>query len=259
VTQAPIRQELIDELMADYKSPKDLTGPDGLLQQLIGRLIEAASDGELTEHLGYERGDPAGQGSGNSRNGTTPKTLISEHGEIPVGVARDGNGTFEPQIVPKGETHWGGFDDPIDDQIVALDADGMSVEEIRGFLASQYHVEVSKDFISRVTDSVLDDVRAWQTRPLDECYPVIWIDALVVKIRVDGVVRNRPAYLILGLNVLAEAGVLTQRNEGRQRYRVFEATDVLDLFTALERALASPTGDTRVERPARCVPKRPET
>lgn len=196
MAQAPIPQELIDQLMADYKSPEDLTGPDGLLQQLIGRLIEAASDGELTDHLGYGRGDPAGRGSGNSRNGTTPKTLVTEHGEIPVNVARDRNGTFEPQIVPKGETHWGGFDD----QIISMYAGGMTVEEIRGFLGEQYHVEVSKDFISRVTDSVLDDVRAWQTRPLDECYPVIWIDALVVKIRVDGVVRNRPAYLVLGLN-----------------------------------------------------------
>jgi putative transposase len=197
MAQAPIPQELIDQLMADYKSPEDLTGPDGLLQQLIGRLIEAASAGELTDHLGYERGDPAGRGSGNSRNGTTPKTLITEHGEIPVNVARDRNGTFEPQIVAKGETHWGGFDD----QIISMYAGGMTVEEIRSHLAGLYHVEVSKDFISRVTDSVLDDVRAWQTRPLDECYPVIWIDALVVKIRVDGVVRNRPAYLVLGLNL----------------------------------------------------------
>jgi putative transposase len=197
MAQAPIPQELIDQLMESYESPEDLTGPDGLLQQLIGRLIEAASQGELTDHLGYERGDPAGRGSGNSRNGTTPKTLMTAHGEIPVKVARDRNGTFEPQIVAKGETHWGGFDD----QIISMYAGGMTVEEIRSHLAGLYHVEVSKDFISRVTDSVLDDVRAWQTRPLDECYPVIWIDALVVKIRVDGVVRNRPAYLVLGLNL----------------------------------------------------------
>lgn len=196
MTQAPIRQELIDELLADYEVPSDLTGPDGLIKQLVGRLIEAASAGELTDHLGYEKGDPMGRGSGNSRNGTTPKTLITELGELPVNVARDRNGTFEPQIVEKGQTHWDGFDE----RIISMYAGGMTVEEIRGHLADLYDVEVSRDFISRVTDAVLDDVRAWQARPLDECYLVVWIDALVVKVRTDGVVRNRPAYLVLGLN-----------------------------------------------------------
>lgn len=147
--------------------------------------------------MGYEKGDPAGRGSGNSRNGATPKTLITEMGELPVEIARDRNGVFEPQIVEKGQTHWDGFDD----RIISMYAGGMTVEEIRVHLAEIYHVDVSKDFISNLTDSVLDDIRAWQTRPLDECYPVVWIDALVVKIRVDGVVRNRPAYLVLGLNM----------------------------------------------------------
>jgi len=198
MTQTPlIRQELIDELIAGYEVPSDLTGPDGLIKHLLGRLIEAASQGELTDHLGYEKGDPAGRGSGNSRNGTTPKTLITELGELPVEIARDRNGTFEPQIVEKGQTHWDGFDD----KIISMYAGGMTVAEIRQHLSEIYNVEVSKEFISTVTDSVLDDVRAWQTRPLDECYLVVWIDALVVKIRVDGVVRNRPAYLVLGLNM----------------------------------------------------------
>jgi putative transposase len=192
-----IRQELLDELLAGYESPEDLTGPDGLIKQLIGRLVETAAGAELTEHLGYERGDRAGRGSGNSRNGTTPKTLLTEHGEVRVAMPRDRVGSFEPQIVPKGETHFDG----LDDKIIALYAGGMTVEEIRVFLSDMYRIEVSRDFISRVTDAVLDDVRLWQSRPLDECYLVVWIDALVVKIRVDGVVRNRPAYLVLGLNI----------------------------------------------------------
>jgi len=194
---AEIRQELLDELLADYESREDLVGPDGLIRQLFKRLIETAAGAELTEHLGYEKHDPAGRGSGNSRNGTTPKTLRTEFGDVEVEIARDRNSTFEPRIVAKGQTHWDGFDD----KIISMYAGGMTVEEIRGHLADIYGVEVSKDFISTVTDKVLEDVRAWQTRPLDECYLVLWIDALVVKIRVDGVVRNRPAYLVLGLNL----------------------------------------------------------
>lgn len=194
---AEIRQELLDELLADYKVRSDLVGPDGLIKELFKRLIETAAGAELTEHLGYERGEQAGRGSGNSRNGTTPKTLLTEHGEVPVAISRDRNGTFAPQIVAKGQTHWDGFDD----KIISMYAGGMTVEEIRGHLGELYGVEVSKDFISRVTDTVLDDVRLWQNRPIDECYLVVWIDALVVKVRVDGVVRNKPAYLVLGLNV----------------------------------------------------------
>jgi len=193
----PIRQELLDELLADYKSRDDLVGPDGLIKELFARLIETAAGAELTEELGYEKGDPAGWGSGNSRNGTTPKTLLTEFGDVPVEIPRDRNGTFEPQIVVKGQTHWDGFDD----KIISMYAGGMTYEEIRGHLTEIYGVTVSKDFISTVTDKVLDDVRAWQNRPLDECYLVVWIDALVVKVRVDGVVRNRPAYLVLGLNM----------------------------------------------------------
>lgn len=194
---AEIRQELLDELLADYSSPEDLTGPDGLIKQLIGRLIETAAGAELSEHLGYDKHDPVGRGSGNSRNGTTPKTLRTDHGDIPVAIPRDRNGTFEPVIVAKGETHWDGFDD----KIIAMYADGMTYDGIQNFLGELYGVKVSKDFISRVTDKVLEDVRAWQTRPLDECYLVLWIDALVTKVRVDGVVRNRPVYLVLGLNI----------------------------------------------------------
>ena len=192
-----IRQELLDELLANYKSPEDLTGPDGLLKTLFRRLIETAGGAELSMHLGYDKGDPAGRGSGNSYNGTTPKTLKTDLGEVPIDMPRDRNGSFEPQIVAKGQTHWNGFDE----RIIALYAGGMTVDAIRDHLGEIYGITVSKDFISTVTDRVLDDVRAWQNRPLDECYLVVWIDALVVKVRVDGVVRNRPAYLVLGLNM----------------------------------------------------------
>lgn len=200
-----IRQELLDELLANYQSPEDLTGPDGLLKTLFKRLIETAGGAELEMHLGYEKGDPAGRGSGNSYNGTSPKTLKTDLGEIAIDMPRDRNSTFEPQIVPKGETHWDGFDD----RIISLYAGGMTVEEIRAHLAEIYGVQVSKDFISTVTDKVLDDVRAWQARPIDDCYLVLWIDALVVKVRVDGVVRNRPAYLVLGLNMDGKKEALT--------------------------------------------------
>ncbi len=208
-----IRQELLDELLADCESPEDLTGPDGLIKQLVGRLIESASAGELTGHVGYEMGDPVGRGSGNSRNGTAPKTLITDLGELPVAITRDRNGTFEPQIVEKGQTHWDGFDD----KIISMYAGGMTYEEIRGHLVEIYGIEVSKDFIGTVTDSVLDDVRAWQNRPLDECYPVIWVDALVVTIRTDGVVRNRPVYLVLGLNMEGKKQALSLVVGNRRR------------------------------------------
>ena len=134
---AEIRQELLDELLADYENREDLVGPDGLIKQLFGRLIETAAGAELTEHLGYERGDPAGRGSGNSRNGTTPKTLLTEHGEVPVEMPRDRNSSFEPKIVEKGQTHWDGFDD----KIISMYAGGMTVEEIRGHLEEIYGVD----------------------------------------------------------------------------------------------------------------------
>ena len=192
-----ISQELLDELLADYERPEDLIGPDGLLKELFSRLIETAAGSELTDPLGYEKGDPVGWGSGNSRNGTTSKTLLTDHGAVPVAMPRDRNGSFQPQIVTKGQTHFDGFDD----KIISMYAGGMTYSEIQGHLADIYGVEISKDFLTRVTDAVLDDVKVWQNRPLDPCYPIVWVDALVVKIRTDGVVRNRPAYLVLGLNI----------------------------------------------------------
>ena len=172
-----IRDEVIEELLQGYSRPEDLLGEDGLFKQLKKRLLERALGAELTEHLGYEKGDPAGQGTGNSRNGYSSKTVVGDDGAIEIAVPRDRNSSFEPQIVPKGQTRFEGFDE----RIISLYARGLSVREIQGHLQELYSVEVSPDLISRVTDAVLEEVQDWQNRPLDRVYPVIFFDALRVK------------------------------------------------------------------------------
>ncbi len=199
-----IRPELLDELLADYEKPDDLLGEDGLFKQLKAVLLERALDAELSDHLGYEKGDPAGRGTGNSRNGYSDKTVLSEDGEIDIAVPRDRTGTFDPLIVPKGERRLEGFDD----RIVSLYARGMTVREIRGHLQELYGVAVSPDLISRVTDVVLEEVREWQNRPLDAVYPVVFFDALRVKIRDEGLVRNKAVYVALALTAEGEKEVL---------------------------------------------------
>lgn len=199
-----LRAELLDELLAEYERPEDLLGEDGLFRQLKKALLERALGAELSEHLGYEKGDPAGRGSGNSRNGYSGKTVLTEDGELDLSVPRDRNGTFEPLIVPKGERRLDGFDD----RIISLYARGMTVREIQGHLQELYGVEVSPDLISRVTDAVLDEVRAWQTRPLDPLYPVVFFDALRVKIRDEGLVRNKAVYLALAITAEGDKEVL---------------------------------------------------
>ena len=195
MTQA-IRDEIIEELLQGYSSPQDLLGEEGLFKELKKRLLERALGAELTEHLGYEKGAPAGRGSGNSRNGYSSKTVIGDDGAIEIAVPRDRNSTFEPQLVPKGQTRLDGFDD----RIISLYARGLSVREIQSHLMEIYGVEVSPDLISRVTDAVLEEVREWQNRPLDPLYPVIFFDALRVKIRDEGLVRNKAVYVALALN-----------------------------------------------------------
>src|SRR5262245_28791945 len=160
--------------------------------------------GDLTEHLGYEKGDPAGRGSGNSRNGTSSKTVLTEDGEVEISIPRDRAGSFEPQLIAKGQTRFDGFDD----KILSLYARGMTVREIQGHLAELYGTEVCPDLISRVTDAVLDEVREWQNRPLDRVYPVIFFDALRVKIRDEGLVKNKAVYVALALNSDGEKSVL---------------------------------------------------
>ena len=199
-----LRPELLDELLADYETPEDLLGDEGLFKQLKKALLERALGAELTDHLGYEKGDPAGRGTGNSRNGHSGKTVLTEDGEVDLEVPRDRNGTFEPAIVPKGERRLDGFDD----RILSLYARGMTVREIQGHLHELYRIEVSPDLISRVTDAVLEEVREWQNRPLDAVYPVVFFDALRVKIRDEGLVRNKAVYLALAITCQGEKEVL---------------------------------------------------
>src|ERR1700741_3826098 len=167
-TNTTITPELLDQLLANYEKPEDLTGDDGLFKQLKKALIERALGAELTEHLGYEKGDPAGRGKGNSRNGASSKTVLTEDGEVEIAVPRDRAGSFEPQLIAKGQTRFDGFDD----KILSLYARGMTVREIQGHVAELYGTEVSPDLISRVTDAVIDEVREGQNRPLDPGYPV---------------------------------------------------------------------------------------
>ena len=204
MTKTAITPDLLDELLANYSKPEDLTGEDGLFKQLKKALIERALGAELTEHLGYEKGDPAGRGSGNSRNGTSSKRLLTEDGEVEISVPRDRAGSFEPQLVAKGQTRFDGFDD----KILSLYARGMTVREIQGHLSELYGIDVSPDLISRVTDAVLEEVREWQNRPLDPVYPVIFFDALRVKIRGEGLVKNKAVYIALALNAEGEKEVL---------------------------------------------------
>jgi transposase-like protein len=187
---------LADQLLARAQAEgMELLGPEGLLSQVTKAVLERALAEEMTEHLGYERHDPAGRGSGNSRNGATSKTLLTDVGAVGLDVPRDRNGSFQPRIVRKGQTRLDGFNE----RIVALYARGMSTRDIRAHLREIYGVEVSPDLISRVTDAVLEELQEWQARPLDAVYPVVFIDALMVKIR-DGVVANRPVYLAIGID-----------------------------------------------------------
>jgi transposase-like protein len=203
-TDSTITPELLDQLLANYSKPEDLTGENGLFKQLKRALIERALGAELTEHLGYEKGDPGGRGSGNSRNGTSSKTILTEDGEIEIAVPRDRAGSFEPQLVAKGQTRFDGFDD----KILSLYARGMTVREIQGHLAELYGTEVSRDLISRVTDAVLEEVREWQGRPLDAIYPIVFFDAMRVKIRDEGLVKNKAVYVALAYNSDGEKDVL---------------------------------------------------
>jgi len=196
--------ELADQLLARAEAGGvELLGPDGLLSQVTKAVLERALAEEMTGHLGYEKHDPAGRGPGNSRNGTTAKTLLTDVGAVDLAVPRDRAGSFEPQIVRKGQTRLEGFNE----RIVALYARGMTTRDIRAHLREMYDVEVSADLISRVTDGVLEELAEWQSRPLDRVYPVIFIDALMVKIR-DGVVTNRAVYLAIGIDCDGEKQVL---------------------------------------------------
>jgi putative transposase len=205
--------KLVDQLLADYKTPEEIAGENGLLQQLTKAVLERILQAELTGHLGYEKHDPAGHKSGNSRNGTSRKTLKGNFGKLELETPRDRNGTFEPKIVAPHQTRWPEFDD----KILSLYARGMSTREIQEHLKEIYRVEVSAGLISDVTAEVQEEVQAWQNRPLDRCYPIVYMDALQVKMRDNGHVRNRAVYVAIGVSmegVKEVLGLWTSDNEG---------------------------------------------
>jgi putative transposase len=202
--------ELIDGLLKQRRKPEDV---QGLLKQFTKAVVERAMEAEMNEHLGYEKHDPAGANSGNSRNGFTRKTLTGEFGEMEIATPRDRNGEFEPRIVRKNQTRWPGFDD----KILSMYARGMTTREIQGHLEEMYQVEVSPSLISEVTDGVMEQARAWQNRPLEPFYGVVFLDALYVKMRHEGRVENRAVYVALGINLEGRKEVLglwTAANEG---------------------------------------------
>jgi putative transposase len=199
-----ISDEVIDELLAGASTEEEIAGPGGLLAQLTKRLIERALEVELTEHVGYEpHCEPPG-GSANQRNGAPPKTLITEHGKIQINAPRDRDGSFEPKIVKKRQRRFQGFDE----KILALYSRGLSVRDIRAHLQEIYGVEVSLDLISRVTDAVMNDAREWGKRPLEDIYPIVFLDCMVLKIRDGGTVQRKALYLALGVTLDGERDVL---------------------------------------------------
>src|SRR5216684_1671169 len=169
-----VDKKLIDEMLKGHSTVEEIAGENGLLKQLTKAIVERALQAELTTHLGYERHSPEGHGSGNSRNGASSKRLKGEFGTLEIAVPRDRQANFEPQLVAKGQTRWHGFDD----RILSLYARGMTTREIQGHLEEIYQVEVSPTLISNVTEAVIDEVRAWQARPLDAVYAIVYLDAL---------------------------------------------------------------------------------
>ena len=208
-----VDKELIDKLLAEYKSPEEMVGENGLLKQLTKAIVERALQAELTTHLGYEKHSAEGNEQGNTRNGTSSKRLKGEFGTVEIEVPRDRQASFAPKLVPKGATRFAGFDD----KILSLYARGMTTREIQGHLEEMYQVEVSPALISNVTDAVIEEVKAWQTRPLDTIYPIVYLDALVVKMRSEGRVENRAVYVAIGISMEGQKEVLglwTSANEG---------------------------------------------
>jgi len=199
-----VSNALIDSLLADYKTPEDLIGEHGLLKQLTKKLVERALEAEMAEHLGHGKHEPVANPAGNTRNGRSKKTLKGEFGELPIKIPRDRHGSFEPQLIPKHQTRWTGFDD----KILSLYARGMTVRDIQGHLEDMYGTEVSPTLISSVTDAVLDEVKTWQSRPLDALYPIVYLDCIHVKVRDSGAVRVKAVYLALGINLSGEKELL---------------------------------------------------
>jgi len=207
--------DLVDLMMSRVdESGLRLTGEGGFLPALIKSVLERGLQAELADHLGYEKGDPSGRGAPNSRNGTTPKTLSTEIGEVDLATPRDRNSSFEPRLVPKGARRLAGG---LDEQIISLYAGGMTVRDIGYHFERTLGVELSHETISKITEAVAEEVKAWQTRPLDEVYPIVYIDALVVKVRDGGHVTNKAAHIVVGVDtdgIKHVLGIWVQSAEG---------------------------------------------
>ena len=192
-----IRRELIDELLKDYETPQDILGEGGLLTEITKAVIERCLETELDTHLGYPKHGRKGNANGNLRNGRSQKNLKGEQGHIEIDIPRDRQGMFEPQLVKKGQTRLEGFDD----KILALYARGMTTRDIQAQLQELYRVEVSPTLISNVTEAVMDEVRQWQTRPLEAIYPIVYVDCLLVNVRENQRVLKKALYLVLAVNL----------------------------------------------------------
>jgi putative transposase len=224
-TKRDLLDELIREHLAAGKHPRELLEEGGLLKQLTKQLVQKCLEAEMETHLGYEKGENAGKSAENRRNGYSKKTLQSDQGEMTIGVPRDRKSEFEPQIVPKHQTRLAG----LDGKVLALYARGMTVRDIQAQLEEMYGVEISPALISNVTNAVLEDVRAWQSRPLEDVYPIVWFDALQVKVRHEQRVINKAIYLALGVNLSGQKellGIWISQNEGAKFW--------LSIFTELK-------------------------
>jgi len=198
-----VPEELLAGLLANYKNPEDLIGEEGLLKHLTKLVVERALEDELSEHLGHDKHGSVANDTGNTRNGKSRKTLKGEFGELPIEIPRDRHGSFEPRLMTKHQTRWAGFDD----KIMSLYARGMTVREIQAHLEEMYGTEVSPSLISSVTDAVVDEVKAWQARPLNPIYPIVYLDCIHVKVR-EGTVRVKAVYLAIGITMDGEKEVL---------------------------------------------------
>lgn len=253
-----IQDELLDQLLANYSKPEDLLGPAGLFTELKKRLINRVLESELTTHLGYDKHQSPPEGQTNARNGHSPKTLRSDDGKLPIKVPRDRQGHFEPQLVPKHQRQFDGFDEAI----ISLYSRGLTVREIQEHLLEIYKVEVSPALISNATEAVAEEVKAWQSRPLDPVYPIVWFDAIIVKIRNEGKVANRAIYLALALNLQGHKellGMWSSETEG-SRFWLAVATELknrglhdificcVDGLSGFPQALEAVYPKTRVQR-----------
>jgi putative transposase len=207
------QEQLLDELVKDYTGPDSFWGETGIFAQLKKKIIERTLNAEMDHHLGYTKHDPKGHNSGNSRNGRGKKTIVVDSEQVELEPPRDRNGSFEPQLIPKRQRYFEGFDD----KILAMYARGMSVRDIQSCLLDMYQVDVSEGLISQATEGIMEEVKAWQSRPLDSVYPILFLDCIVVKSREEGKVCNRSVYLALGVNMEGQKellGIWIAQSEG---------------------------------------------